>query len=142
MRHYNYFVIHKCCVSFMLFCMLMGLNHWFQVYRKSLCPVYKEKFMFGLEMNELASRSLVFYLYATDKYTNTLIGEAELKLGDIDFSGSVVTWLLLTDTGQVKCQRGINLCTKISCPTFSHQLEELIYIFIYETNHSSSWRRH
>ncbi|CAL8105050.1 unnamed protein product [Orchesella dallaii] len=71
-----------------------------RVYRKSLSPVYKEKFMFGLEMSELANRSLVFYLYATDKYTNTLIGEVELKLGDMDVTQPVVTWLLLTDTGQ------------------------------------------
>jgi len=57
--------------------------------------------MFGLEMTELANRSLVFYLYATDKHTNTLIGEAELRLGDLDVTQKVVTWLLLTDTGQV-----------------------------------------
>lgn len=58
--------------------------------------------MFGLEMSELASRSLVFYLYATDKYTNTLIGEGEMKLGDLDLSQPSVTWLMLTDTGQVQ----------------------------------------
>ncbi|CAG7784788.1 unnamed protein product [Allacma fusca] len=72
-----------------------------RVYRKSLNPVYKEKFMFGLELAELQIRSLVFYMYATDKFSNTLIGEAELKLGELDIHQlPLTTWLPLTDSGQ------------------------------------------
>jgi hypothetical protein len=71
------------------------------VYRKSLNPVYKEKFMFGLETMELPLRTLYFYLYGTDKHSNTLIGEAELKLGDLDIFQPSTNWLQLTDTGQV-----------------------------------------
>jgi len=57
--------------------------------------------MFGLETMELPLRTLVFYLYGTDKHSNTLIGEAELKLGDLDILQPTTTWLQLTDTGQV-----------------------------------------
>jgi len=58
--------------------------------------------MFGLELSELASRSLIFYTYATDKYSNTLIGEAELKVGEMDLVEPLTTWLPLTDTGNVR----------------------------------------
>jgi hypothetical protein len=40
-------------------------------------------------------------VYASDKYANTLIGEAELKLCDVTPRQPVTTWLTLTDTGQV-----------------------------------------
>ena len=72
-----------------------------QVYRKTNCPSYKEKFLFGLEASEFAKRSLTFYVYASDMYANTLIGEAELKLCDVTPRQPVTTWLTLTDTGQV-----------------------------------------
>ena len=72
-----------------------------QVYRKTSCPSYKEKFLFGLEASEFAKRSLTFYVYASDKYANTLIGEAELKICDVTPRQPVTMWLTLTDTGQV-----------------------------------------
>ena len=71
------------------------------MYRKTNCPSYKEKFLFGLEASEFAKRSLTFYVYASDKYSNTLIGEAELRLCDVTPRQPVTTWLTLTDTGQV-----------------------------------------
>jgi hypothetical protein len=71
------------------------------VYRNTNCPSYKEKFLFGLEASEFAKRSLTFYVYASDMYANTLIGEAELKLCDVTPRQPVTTWLTLTDTGQV-----------------------------------------
>jgi len=81
---------------------LVTFNHIFlQVYRKTNCPSYKEKFLFGLEASEFAKRSLTFYVYASGKYANTLIGEAELKLCDVTPRQPVTTWLTLTDTGQV-----------------------------------------
>jgi hypothetical protein len=47
-------------------------------------------------------------VYASDKYSNTLIGEAELKLCDVTPRQPVTTWLTLTDTGQVS-SRGQHL---------------------------------
>ena len=72
-----------------------------QIYKKTNCPCYKEKFLFGLEAAEFAKRSLMFYVYASDKFSNTLIGEAELKLSDVTQRQPVTTWLTLSDTGQV-----------------------------------------
>ncbi|XP_033608197.1 synaptotagmin-12 isoform X3 [Cryptotermes secundus] len=77
-----------------------------RVYRKTNCPSYKEKFLFGLEASEFSKRSLTFYVYASDKYSNTLIGEAELKLCDVTPRQPVTTWLTLTDTGQRGTQFG------------------------------------
>jgi hypothetical protein len=78
----------------------------FQVYRNSNSPTYKEKFVLGMETTELAKRTLMFYVYASDKLSNTLIGEAELRLCDVTVRQPVTTWLTLTDTGQVNraCQ--------------------------------------
>jgi hypothetical protein len=81
-----------------------------QVYRKTNCPSYKEKFLFGLEASEFAKRSLTFYVYASDMYANTLIGEAELKLCDVTPRQPVTTWLTLTDTGQVSNFLGVRGC--------------------------------
>jgi hypothetical protein len=72
-----------------------------QVYRRTNCPSYNEKFLFGLEASEFSKRSLIFYVYASDTYSNTLIGEAELKLCDVTPRQPVTTWLTLTDMGQV-----------------------------------------
>ncbi|XP_069677708.1 synaptotagmin-12-like isoform X2 [Periplaneta americana] len=77
-----------------------------RVYRKTNCPSYKEKFLFGLEASEFTKRSLTFYVYASDKFSNTLIGEAELKLCDVTPRQPVTTWLTLTDTGQRGTQFG------------------------------------
>lgn len=76
------------------------------MYRKTNCPSYKEKFLFGLEASEFTRRSLTFYVYSSDKYSNTLIGEAELKLCDVTSRQPVTTWLTLTDTGQVSSRAG------------------------------------
>lgn len=73
----------------------------FQVYRNSNSPTYKEKFVLGMDTAELAKRTLMFYVYASDKLSNTLIGEAELRLCDVTMRQPVTTWLTLTDTGQV-----------------------------------------
>ncbi|KAJ9584229.1 hypothetical protein L9F63_021434 [Diploptera punctata] len=77
-----------------------------RIYRKTNCPCYKEKFLFGLEAAEFSKRSLMFYVYASDKYSNTLIGEAELKLSDVTQRQPVTTWLTLSDTGQRDSQNG------------------------------------
>ncbi|XP_059478592.1 synaptotagmin-12 [Neocloeon triangulifer] len=71
-----------------------------RVYKNSNSPTYKEKFVLGMETAELIRRSLVFYVYSSDKQSNTLIGEAELRLSDVTMRQPVTTWLTLTDTGQ------------------------------------------
>ncbi|XP_068202557.1 uncharacterized protein [Palaemon carinicauda] len=71
-----------------------------RVFRRTNHPTYRERFLFALEEEELHHRSLAFYMYASDKFTNTLIGEAHLKLTEVDLTGSVSTTLPLTDMGQ------------------------------------------
>ncbi|XP_071516703.1 uncharacterized protein [Panulirus ornatus] len=72
-----------------------------RVCRRTNNPTYREKFLFALEEEELGQRSLAFYMYASDKFTNTLIGEAHLRLTDVDVSVPLSTVLPLTDTGQL-----------------------------------------
>jgi len=76
-------------------------DYVFQVYKNSNSPTYKEKFVLGMETAELMRRSLMFYVYASDKQSNTLIGEAELRLSDVAMRQPVTTWLTLTDTERV-----------------------------------------
>ncbi|XP_066955777.1 synaptotagmin-12-like [Macrobrachium rosenbergii] len=71
-----------------------------RVFRRTNHPTYRERFLFALEEEELPHRSLAFYMYASDKFTNTLIGEAHLKLTEVDLAGPVSTTLPLTDMGQ------------------------------------------
>lgn len=72
-----------------------------QVCRRTNSPTYRERFLFALEEEELPHRSLAFYMYASDKFTNTLIGEAHLKLTEVDLAGPFTTTVPLTDMGQV-----------------------------------------
>ncbi|KAK8382632.1 hypothetical protein O3P69_015450 [Scylla paramamosain] len=71
-----------------------------RVCRRTNNPTYRERFLFALEEEELPQRCLAFYMYASDKFTNTLIGEAQLRLTDLELSTPLSTQLTLTDTGQ------------------------------------------
>ncbi|XP_042883736.1 synaptotagmin-12-like [Penaeus japonicus] len=71
-----------------------------RVCRRTNHPTYRERFLFALEEEELPHRSLAFYMYASDKFTNTLIGEAHLKLTDVDLTGPFSATVPLTDMGQ------------------------------------------
>ncbi|XP_076062562.1 uncharacterized protein LOC143037862 [Oratosquilla oratoria] len=71
-----------------------------RLFRRSANPEYREKFLFALEEEEVSDRALVFYMYASDKFANTLIGEALLKLNECDLSSKVSTILVLNDSGQ------------------------------------------
>lgn len=72
-----------------------------RIYRSSSTPSYKERFLFGLNPREQSQKSICFHLYATDMLSHTLIGEGEIRLGDISLRQPVTTWVTLTDTGQV-----------------------------------------
>ncbi|KAK4310125.1 hypothetical protein Pmani_018282 [Petrolisthes manimaculis] len=71
-----------------------------RVCRRTNNPTYRERFLFALEEEEVRVRCLAFYMYASDKFTNTLIGEVTLKLADLDLSAPASALLTLTDTGQ------------------------------------------
>ena len=63
--------------------------------------MFRERFLFALEEDETSIRRLAFYMYALDKFTNTLIGEAQLSLGELNLSSPVTQVLTLLDAGQV-----------------------------------------
>lgn len=72
-----------------------------RVYRDASSPSYKERFLFTLNPREQSQKSLSFEIYGTDRSSHTLIGEGDIRLGDVSLRQPVTTWITLTDTGQV-----------------------------------------
>lgn len=65
-----------------------------QLFKNSQYPSYNETFSFWLSKRRVR-RSLWFHLYHSGN-ANTLLGEAELQIGDI--SRPITTWLSLSDS--------------------------------------------
>lgn len=57
-----------------------------RVHKRESCPEYKERFLFGVDCRELGQRTLLFCVYMADKYGSGIIGEAEIKLLEVDLS--------------------------------------------------------
>ncbi|XP_070533644.1 synaptotagmin-12-like isoform X3 [Ptychodera flava] len=70
-----------------------------KVFRKSVNPVYNERFVLDVARQELEHKTLQFAVFYYDKYSrHDLIGEAEMKLGDLDLiPGPFSTWLNVMD---------------------------------------------
>ncbi len=73
-----------------------------QVQRKSNNPIFKERFLFGVDENEIGERSLLCTVYTCDKYTNSMMGEAEIKLSELDLSQPFMGWFPIVDSNQVR----------------------------------------
>ncbi|XP_013787140.1 synaptotagmin-12-like isoform X1 [Limulus polyphemus] len=71
-----------------------------RVQRRTNDPIFKERFLFGVDSRELSQRSVLCYVYTSDKYTNTLIGETEIKLIDIDLTKPHLRWMPIIDSNQ------------------------------------------
>lgn len=56
-------------------------------------PIFKERFLFGVDRRELPQRIVMCYVYICDKYTNTLIGEAVVNLSEVDLRKTFVDWV-------------------------------------------------
>ncbi|XP_067137321.1 synaptotagmin-12-like isoform X1 [Centruroides vittatus] len=56
-------------------------------------PIFKERFLFGVDRKELPQRIVTCYVYTCDKYTNTLIGEAVVNLLEVDLRKAFVDWI-------------------------------------------------
>lgn len=54
-----------------------------------------------MRQGEANQRTLSFHVYCTDKNSHGLVGEAEIRLGEMSLRQPVTTWVTLTDTGQV-----------------------------------------
>lgn len=72
-----------------------------KIYKSSNSPSYKERFLFELYPREQLQKALCFQVYGTDGLSHTLIGEGDIRLGDVSLRQPVTTWVTLTDTGQV-----------------------------------------
>lgn len=72
-----------------------------KVIKESNSPSYKERVLFNImHPREQSQCSLSFHIYSVDQLSHSLIGEGELRLGDVSLRQPVTTWITLTDTGQ------------------------------------------
>ncbi|XP_022238779.1 synaptotagmin-6-like [Limulus polyphemus] len=69
-----------------------------RIQRRTADPLFKERFLFGVDSRDLGQRSVLCYIFTSDKYTNTLIGEAEIKLADVDFRKPYLNWMPILDS--------------------------------------------
>ncbi|KAI0208750.1 hypothetical protein LSAT2_006546 [Lamellibrachia satsuma] len=69
-----------------------------KVQRDTTNPVYHERFLFGVEPDELPVKTLLLQVYSSDKYArHKLLGETDLKLGDIEIRHPLRIWMNLRD---------------------------------------------
>ncbi|XP_076445564.1 synaptotagmin-12-like [Babylonia areolata] len=70
-------------------------------------PVFKERFLFAVDPNQLYRRVLSIQVFAVDKYARQkVIGEAELRAGDVDLNAPVKVWLNLRDLDEKPTEYG------------------------------------
>ncbi|XP_013782740.1 synaptotagmin-12-like isoform X4 [Limulus polyphemus] len=77
-----------------------------RVQRRTNDPVFKERFLFGVDSRDLSQRSVLCYIFTSDKYTTTLIGETEIKLTDLDFKKPYFKWLPIINSNQKETDLG------------------------------------
>lgn len=64
--------------------------------------MYKERFLFNFNPEVLDEKTLQFQLFAIDKYQrHKVIGETELRIGDVDLRNPIKMWLNLRDIDDV-----------------------------------------
>ncbi|XP_076357195.1 synaptotagmin-12-like [Tachypleus tridentatus] len=69
-----------------------------RIQRRTNDPLFKERFLFGVDSRDLCRRSVLCYIFTSDKYTNTFIGETEINLADVDFRKPYLNWMPILDT--------------------------------------------
>lgn len=58
--------------------------------------------MFGIEPEDIPNRMIQFQVFSVDKYArHKVIGESEIRLGDIDLRMPIKMWLNLRDIDEV-----------------------------------------
>ena len=74
-----------------------------QIQRNSTDPIFKERFLFNIEQEDLETRTLQFQLFSIDKYQrHKVIGESEIRVGDVDLRIPIKMWLNLRDIDDVR----------------------------------------
>ncbi|XP_013416638.1 synaptotagmin-12 [Lingula anatina] len=78
-----------------------------KVQRETANPQYKERFLFPVDPDELDNKTIQFSVYSCDKYArHKLLGQCDIKLGDIDLRHAVRLWLNLKDIDEVQAEYG------------------------------------
>ncbi|XP_076370372.1 synaptotagmin-12-like isoform X2 [Tachypleus tridentatus] len=77
-----------------------------RVQRRTNDPVFKERFLFGVDSRDLSQRLVLCYIFTSDKYTNILIGETEIKMTDVDFKKPYLVWLPIMDSNKKETDLG------------------------------------
>ncbi len=81
---------------------LYVLSTQFQVVKDTLCPVFKERFLFNIDSDSADQKTAYFQVFSCDKYArHKLLGETELRLGDVDFRRPLRVWMNLRDMDEV-----------------------------------------
>ncbi|GFR23781.1 synaptotagmin-12 [Trichonephila clavata] len=68
------------------------------LHRDNANPEYNERFVFSAPKNTVRDRTLKCIAYTCDKSSNTLLGQVELKLANVDFRDVYIAWFPLIDT--------------------------------------------
>nr|KAG5704862.1 hypothetical protein BaRGS_001333 [Batillaria attramentaria] len=81
-------------------------------------PVFKERFLFAVEREDLFGRVLNLQVYAVDKYARQkVIGEADLRVGDVDLNMPIKIWLNLRGLDEKPAEYGDILFSLSYLPT-------------------------
>ncbi|XP_014775501.1 synaptotagmin-12 [Octopus bimaculoides] len=89
-----------------------------KVQKNTTDPVYKERFLFNVESTHLESKIIQFQVFSVDKYArHKVIGESEIKMGDIDLRVPIKMWLNLRDLDERHAEFGDILFSLSYLPT-------------------------
>ena len=65
-------------------------------------PVFMERFLIPVEPDLLDAKQVQFQVYSCDKYArHKLLGETDLRVGDIDLRQPIRVWMNLRDMDEV-----------------------------------------
>ncbi|XP_064629390.1 synaptotagmin-12-like [Lineus longissimus] len=78
-----------------------------KIQKKTINPVFKERFLFNVEPYDLGLKTVQFHIYACDKYArHKMVGEVEIKLSDLELSQPLRIWLSLRDIDEKPADLG------------------------------------
>lgn len=78
-----------------------------KVQKGTVDPIFKERFLFGIDPEDVSNRVIQFQVFSVDKYArHKVIGESEIRLGDIDLRMPIKMWLNLRDIDEKPTEYG------------------------------------
>lgn len=89
-----------------------------KIQRDTCDPVFKERFLFNIDPEALSTKTINFQVYSCDKYARQkLLGETDLKLGDIDLRQPLRVWMNLRDLDEKPTELGDMMFSLSYLPT-------------------------